>query len=131
MPLNTDITHTSYCFLLSKKVGRYVKSFPRHYAFGSHEGLYGQCLNLVSVVRSNLECSYTDSLGRDTSPSKVPSKQCLYSFGTVFPSELSVLCTASAGHLSVRITSLYHVSAMFYSVVFFGYVAMRCVLIEV
>ena len=33
-----------------------------------HEGLYGQCLNLVSVVRSNLECSYTDSPGRDTSP---------------------------------------------------------------
>ena len=57
-----------------------VKSSPRHYALGSHEGLYGQCLNLVSVVRSNLECSYTDSPGRDTSPSQVPSKQCLYSF---------------------------------------------------
>ena len=52
-----------------------VKSSPRHYALGSHEGLYGQCLNLVSV-----ECSYTDSPGRDTSPSQVPSKQCLYSF---------------------------------------------------
>ena len=50
-----------------------VKSSPRHYALGSHEGLYGQCLNLVSVVRSNLECSYTDSPGRDTSPSQVPS----------------------------------------------------------
>ena len=48
-----------------------VKSFPRHYALGSHEGLYGQCLNLVSVVRSNLECSYTDSPGRDTSPNSV------------------------------------------------------------
>ena len=57
-----------------------VKSSPRHYALGSHEGLYGQCLNLVSVVRSNLECSYTDSPGRDTSPSQVPSKQCLYSY---------------------------------------------------
>ena len=57
-----------------------VKSSPRHYALGSHEGLYGQCLNLVSVVRSNLECSYTDSPGRDKSPSQVPSKQCLYSF---------------------------------------------------
>ena len=57
-----------------------VKSSPRHYALGSHEGLYGQCLNLVSVVRSNLECSYTDSPGRDTSPSQVLSKQCLYSF---------------------------------------------------
>ena len=57
-----------------------VKSSPRHYALGSHKGLYGQCLNLVSVVRSNLECSYTDSPGRDTSPSQVPSKQCLYSF---------------------------------------------------
>ena len=57
-----------------------VKSSPRHYALESHEGLYGQCLNLVSVVRSNLECSYTDSPGRDTSPSQVPSKQCLYSF---------------------------------------------------
>ena len=57
-----------------------VKSFPRHCALGSHEGLYGQCLNLVSIVRSNLECSYTDSPGRDTSPSQVPSKQCLYSF---------------------------------------------------
>ena len=57
-----------------------VKSSPRHYALGSHEGLYGQCLNLVSVVRSNLECSYTDSPGQDTSPSQVPSKQCLYSF---------------------------------------------------
>ena len=53
-----------------------------HYALGSHEGLYGQCLNLVSVVRSNLECSYTNSPGRDTSPSQVPSKQCLYSFAT-------------------------------------------------
>ena len=51
-----------------------VKSFPRHYALGSHEGLYGQCLNLVSVVRSNLECSYTDSPGRDTSQ----SQQCLH-----------------------------------------------------
>ena len=39
-----------------------VKSSPRHYALGSHEGLYGQCLNLVSLVRSNLECSYTDFL---------------------------------------------------------------------
>ena len=29
-----------------------VKSSPRHYALGSHEGLYGQCLNLVSVVQS-------------------------------------------------------------------------------
>ena len=57
-----------------------VKSSPRHYALGSHKGLYGQCLHLVSVVRSNLECSYTDSPGRDTSPSQVPSKQCLYSF---------------------------------------------------
>ena len=57
------------------------KVIPRHYALGSHEGLYGQCLNLVSVVRSNyLECSYTDSPGRDTSPSQVPFKQCLYSF---------------------------------------------------
>ena len=56
------------------------KVIPRHYALGSHEGLYGQCLNLVSVVRSNLECSYTDPPGRDTSPSQVPSKQCLYSF---------------------------------------------------
>ena len=55
-------------------------SFPRHYALGSHEGLYGQCLNLVSVVLSNLEYSYTDSPGRDTSPSQVPSKQCLYPF---------------------------------------------------
>ena len=60
--------------------GKKVKSSPRHYTLGSHEGLYGQCLNLVSVVRSNLECSYTDSPGRDTSPSQVPSKQCLYSF---------------------------------------------------
>ena len=59
-----------------------VKSSPRHYALGSHEGLYGQCLNLVSVVRSNLECSYTDSPGQVTSPSQVPSKQCLYSFAT-------------------------------------------------
>ena len=47
----------------------------RHY-----EGLYGQCLNPVSVVRSNLECSYTDSPRRDTSPLQIPSKQCLYSF---------------------------------------------------
>ena len=54
-----------------------VKSSPRHYALGSHEGLYGQCLNLVSVVRSNLECSYTDSPGRDTR--YLPNK-CLYSF---------------------------------------------------
>ena len=61
------------------QVGK-VKSSPRHYALGSHEGLYGQCLNRVSVVRSNLECSYTDSPGRDTSPPQVPSKQCLYSF---------------------------------------------------
>ena len=61
-------------------LGSKVKSSPRHYALGSHEGLYGQCLNLVSVVRSNLECSYIDSPGRDTSPSQVPSKQCLYSF---------------------------------------------------
>ena len=57
------------------KVKVKVKSSPRHYALGSHEGLYGQCLNMVSVVRSNLECSYTDSPGRDTSPSQVPSKQ--------------------------------------------------------
>ena len=57
-----------------------VKSSPRHYALGSHEGLCGQCLNLVSIVRSNLECRYTDSPGQDTSPSQVPSKQCLYSF---------------------------------------------------
>ena len=65
---------------ITYKVKKKVKSSPRHYALGSHEGLYGQCLNLVSVVRSNLECSYTDSPGRNTSPSQVPSKQCLYSF---------------------------------------------------
>ena len=41
-----------------KKNHQKVKSSPRHYALGSHEGLYGQYLNLVSVVRSNLECSY-------------------------------------------------------------------------
>ena len=70
------MSSTDMCIQL---VGK-VKSSPRHYALGSHEGLYGQCLNLVSVVRSNLECSYTDSPGRDTSPSQVPSKQCLYSF---------------------------------------------------
>ena len=46
-----------------KAVGK-VKSSPRHYTLGSPEGLYGQCLNLVSIVRSNLECSYTDSPGR-------------------------------------------------------------------
>ena len=57
-----------------------VKSCHRHYALESHEGLCGQCFNLVSIVRSNLECSYTDSPGRDTSPSQVPSKQFLYSF---------------------------------------------------
>ena len=33
----------------SIKVGK-VKSSPRHYALGSHEGLYGHCLNLVYVV---------------------------------------------------------------------------------
>ena len=71
-------TITNYQVVIKVK----VESSPRHYALalGSHEGLYGQCLNLVSVVRSNLECSYTDSPGQDTSPSQVPSKQCLYSF---------------------------------------------------
>ena len=73
--LNTYLFKNAFADYLYK-----VKSSPRHYALGSHEGLYGQCLNLVSVVRSNLECSYTDSPGRDTSPSQVPSKQCLYSF---------------------------------------------------
>ena len=36
------------------KVGK-VKSSPRPYALGSHEGLYGQCLNLVSVVLTLLD----------------------------------------------------------------------------
>ena len=59
------------------EVGK-VKSSPRHYALGSHEGLYGQCLNLVSIVGSNLECSYTDSPGRDTSPSQVSNSVCTH-----------------------------------------------------
>ena len=50
-------TIPNYCFIKGKVI-------PRHCALGSHEGLYGQCLNLVSIVRSNLECSYTDSPGR-------------------------------------------------------------------
>ena len=33
----------------------------------------GQCLNLVSFSASSLECSCTDSPGRDASPSQVPS----------------------------------------------------------
>ena len=71
--LEQALTNVIVCLMISQKVK--IKSSPRHYALGSHEGLYGQCLNLVSVVRSNLECSYTDSPGRDTSPSQVPSKQ--------------------------------------------------------
>ena len=40
-----------------------------------YEGLYGQDLNPVSLVQSNLECTYNDSPGQDTSTSQVPSQQ--------------------------------------------------------
>ena len=48
------------------------------YASWSHGGVHGHYL--ILVVRGNLECSYTDSPGQDTSPSRVPSQQCRSSF---------------------------------------------------
>ena len=51
MNLLTMLKYTNFCDQVT--IGK-VKSFPRHYALGSHEGLYGQCLNLVSIVRSRV-----------------------------------------------------------------------------
>ena len=47
----------------------------------SIQGMYFsiKCVH-ESSTKSNIECSYTDPPGRDISPSRVPSLQCLYSF---------------------------------------------------
>ena len=50
------------------------KSSLRQSALGSLEGLYCQCLNLVSIVPETYECRYTDPPGRETSPSQVTSQ---------------------------------------------------------
>ena len=64
----------------TKKVKKKVKSSTKQSILGSLMAHSKPGFHSVS----NLDCSYTDTPGLDTSPSQVPSQQCWYSFAAEY-----------------------------------------------